>query len=151
MCFLFVSNIHQMRMNYQIMPCIVLFVEKNDPDVHYKGQVINNKSITCLRKSSWWYVYCHVMSLSVTAYPFPWGRGMLLLEPIPALSQGEGRVLPGQVDMFITSQLIRLCTKTCFSSRSQEDMLTLHVTCRALAIIFIAFFDCLLPSVARWS
>ena len=37
------------------------------------------------------------MSLSVTAYPFPWGRGMLLLEPIPALSQGEGRVLPGQV------------------------------------------------------
>ena len=36
------------------------------------------------------------MSLSVTAYPFPWGRGMLLLEPIPALSQGEGRVLPGQ-------------------------------------------------------
>ena len=40
---------------------------------------------------------CHVMSISVTAYPFPWGRGMLLLEPIPALSQGEGRVLPGQV------------------------------------------------------
>ena len=38
-----------------------------------------------------------VMSLSVTAHPFPWGRGMLLLEPIPALSQGEGRVLPGQV------------------------------------------------------
>ena len=36
-------------------------------------------------------------SLSVTAYPFPWGRGVLLLEPIPALSQGEGRVLPGQV------------------------------------------------------
>ena len=40
---------------------------------------------------------CHVMSLPVTTYPFPWGRGMLLLEPIPALSQGEGRVLPGQV------------------------------------------------------
>ena len=40
---------------------------------------------------------CHVMSLSVTAYPFPWGHGVLLLEPIPALSQGEGRVLPGQV------------------------------------------------------
>ena len=38
---------------------------------------------------------CHVMSLSVTAYPFPWGHGVLLLEPIPALSQGEGRVLPG--------------------------------------------------------
>ena len=32
---------------------------------------------------------CHVMSLSVTAYPFPWGRGMLLLEPIPALSQRQ--------------------------------------------------------------
>ena len=31
---------------------------------------------------------CHVMSLSVTAYPFPWGHGVLLLEPIPALSQG---------------------------------------------------------------
>ena len=29
------------------------------------------------------------MSLSVTAYPFPWGCGVLLLEPIPALSQGE--------------------------------------------------------------
>ena len=27
---------------------------------------------------------CHVMSLSVTAYPFPWGHGVLLLEPIPA-------------------------------------------------------------------
>ena len=40
---------------------------------------------------------CHVMSLSVTAYPFPWGRGVLLLEPIPASSQGKGRVLPGQV------------------------------------------------------
>ena len=39
----------------------------------------------------------NVMSLSVTAYPFPWGCGVLLLEPIPALSQGEGRVLPGQV------------------------------------------------------
>ena len=37
------------------------------------------------------------MSLSVTAYPFPWGCRVLLLEPIPALSQGEGRVLPGQV------------------------------------------------------
>ena len=37
------------------------------------------------------------MSLSVTAYPFPWGRGVLLLEPIPASSQGKGRVLPGQV------------------------------------------------------
>ena len=41
-----------------------------------------------------------VMSLSVTAYPFPWGRGVLLLEPIPALSQGEGRVLPGQAYPF---------------------------------------------------
>ena len=40
---------------------------------------------------------CHVMSLSVTAYPFPWSRGVLLLEPISALSQDEGRVLPGQV------------------------------------------------------
>ena len=40
---------------------------------------------------------CHVMSFSVTAYPFPWGHRVLLLEPIPALSQGEGRVLPGQV------------------------------------------------------
>ena len=30
------------------------------------------------------------MSLSVTAYPFPWCRGVLLLEPNPALSQGEG-------------------------------------------------------------
>ena len=38
----------------------------------------------------------NVMSLSVTAYPFPWGHGVLLLEPIPALSQGEGRVLPGR-------------------------------------------------------
>ena len=37
---------------------------------------------------------CHVMSLSVTTYPFPWGHGLLLLEPIPVLSQGEGRVLP---------------------------------------------------------
>ena len=37
------------------------------------------------------------MSLSITAYPFPRGRGVLLLEPIPALSQGKGRVLPGQV------------------------------------------------------
>ena len=27
--------------------------------------------------------------LSITAYPFPWGRGVLLLEPIPALSQGK--------------------------------------------------------------
>ena len=33
---------------------------------------------------------CHVIVW--TAYPFPWGRGVLLLEPIPALSQGEGRV-----------------------------------------------------------
>ena len=40
---------------------------------------------------------CHVMSLSVTAYPFPWSRRVLLLEPISALSQDEGRVLPGQV------------------------------------------------------
>ena len=32
----------------------------------------------------------HVTSLSVTAYPFPWGCGELLLEPIPALSEGEG-------------------------------------------------------------
>ena len=40
---------------------------------------------------------CHVMSLSITTYPFPRGRGVLLLEPIPALSQSEGRVLPGQV------------------------------------------------------
>ena len=39
----------------------------------------------------------HVMSSSVTAYPIPWGCGVLLLEPIPASSQGEGRVLPGQV------------------------------------------------------
>ena len=38
---------------------------------------------------------CHVMSLSIAAYPFPRGCGVLLLEPIPALSQGEGRVLPG--------------------------------------------------------
>ena len=36
------------------------------------------------------------MSLSITAYPFTWGHGVLLLEPIPALSQGKGRVLPGQ-------------------------------------------------------
>ena len=36
---------------------------------------------------------CHVIVR--TAYPFPWGCGVLLLEPIPALSQGEGRVLPG--------------------------------------------------------
>ena len=45
--------------------------------------------------------YCtlnHVMSLSVTAYPFPCGRGVLLLEQShPSLSQGKGRVLPGQV------------------------------------------------------
>ena len=40
---------------------------------------------------------CHIMSLSVTTYPFPWGCGVLLLEPVPVLSQGEGRVLPGQV------------------------------------------------------
>ena len=46
------------------------------------------------------------MSLSVIAYPFPRGRGVLLLEPIPALSQGEGRVLPGQV----------ACTSTCSSA-----------------------------------
>ena len=38
----------------------------------------------------------HVMSLSVTTYPFSWGRGVLLQEPIPALSQGEGRVLPDE-------------------------------------------------------
>ena len=41
---------------------------------------------------------CHVMSCHVivrTAYPFPWGCGVLLLEPISALSRGEGRVLPG--------------------------------------------------------
>ena len=31
-----------------------------------------------------WQMSCHVMSLSVTAYPFPWGHGVLLLEPIPA-------------------------------------------------------------------
>ena len=37
--------------------------------------------------------FLHVI---VTPYPFPWGCGVLLLEPIPALSQGEGRVLPGQ-------------------------------------------------------
>ena len=35
-------------------------------------------------------IHYYVMSLSVAAYPFPWGRGVLLLEPIPALSQGEG-------------------------------------------------------------
>ena len=59
-----------------------------------------------------WPLDCHVMSLSVAAYPFSKGsRGVaataflsggnvgfsILLEPIPALSQGEGRVLPGQV------------------------------------------------------
>ena len=33
---------------------------------------------------------CHVMSLSVTAYPFPWGCGVLLLEPIPALRARAG-------------------------------------------------------------
>ena len=37
----------------------------------------------------------HVMSLSITAYPFPWVCGVLLLEPIPALSQGEGLTEPG--------------------------------------------------------
>ena len=37
------------------------------------------------------------MSLSIATYPFPRGCGVLLLEPIPALSQGEGRVLPGWV------------------------------------------------------
>ena len=37
------------------------------------------------------------MSSTVTAYPIPWGRGVLLLEPIPASSLGNGRVLPGQV------------------------------------------------------
>ena len=42
-------------------------------------------------------MFLFVMSLSVTAYPFPWGHGVLLLEPIPASSQGKGRVLPGQV------------------------------------------------------
>ena len=42
----------------------------------------NNKTMKVL------YI-CHVMSLYVTAYPFPWGCGVLLLEPIPALSQGE--------------------------------------------------------------
>ena len=26
----------------------------------------------------------------VTAYPFPWGHRVLLLEPVPALSQSEG-------------------------------------------------------------
>ena len=36
---------------------------------------------------------CHVIVR--TAYPFPWGCGVLLLEPIPAMSQGEGKVLPG--------------------------------------------------------
>ena len=46
----------------------------------------------------------HVMSWSVAAYPFPWGHGMLLLEPIPALSQGEGRVLPGQVARALTDE-----------------------------------------------
>ena len=40
------------------------------------------------------HVKCHVI-LPVTACP--WGGGVLLLEPIPALSRGEGRVLPGQV------------------------------------------------------
>ena len=34
-------------------------------------------------------MFLFVMSLSVTAYPFPWGHGVLLLEPIPALSQGR--------------------------------------------------------------
>ena len=34
---------------------------------------------------------CHVIVRTV--YPFPWGGGVLLLEPIPALPQGEGRVL----------------------------------------------------------
>ena len=38
-----------------------------------------------------------VMSLAIITCPFPWGCGVLLLEPIPALSQGEGRVLPGRV------------------------------------------------------
>ena len=46
----------------------------------------------------------HVMSLSITAYPFPWGHRVLLLEPIPALSQGEGRVLPGQVARALTDE-----------------------------------------------
>ena len=36
---------------------------------------------------TWW--WCHVMSLSVTTYPFPWGHGLLLLEPIPALHDGD--------------------------------------------------------------
>ena len=39
------------------------------------------------------FMSCHV--IVQTAYPFPWGCRVLLLEPIPALSQGEGRVLPG--------------------------------------------------------
>ena len=29
------------------------------------------------------------MSFSVTAYPFPWGRGVLLQESIPTLSEGR--------------------------------------------------------------
>ena len=44
------------------------------------------------------------MSLSVATYPFPRGPGVLLLGPIPALSQGEGRVLPGQVDRVLTDK-----------------------------------------------
>ena len=35
-------------------------------------------------------IFCRAMSLSVTAYAFPWGRGVLLLEPIPALRARAG-------------------------------------------------------------
>ena len=38
---------------------------------------------------------CHVMVRNRLSLSM--GRGVLLLEPIPALSLGEGRVLPGQV------------------------------------------------------
>ena len=61
-----------------------------------KGYIENRTPLYMLLCTLFRSVSCHAMSFSVTAYPFPWGRGVLLQESIPTLSEGEGRVLPGQ-------------------------------------------------------
>ena len=63
--------------------------------VYFGGKNCIRRTIFCILNTCYIiygvqsYLSCHVIVR--TAYPFPWGCGVLLLEPIPALSQGEGR------------------------------------------------------------
>ena len=101
LCFKGERTLHSSQDALELTGARKPLTDLNPQKGNYWGQRINSKwdktiikqrRTRTLQKNQKKNVTCHVMSLSITAYPFPWSCGVLLLEPIPALSQGEGQV-----------------------------------------------------------